>query len=127
MKGDKSMQRLRDFISGINEMLFGPSDWQVEESGASKMFTGSFLIYDRLGKIKLRSKGLIVVWPGLPAQVFIYDPPAFMKQHRHGSCLQLLRPNDNWFKLHFERPGRDFTEAYTYVEHFLTEAYVLTH
>lgn len=121
------MERFRDLVERIIETVVGPSDWEIKKNGASKVFTGNFLIYDRLGKIKLRLKGYIVVWQGLPAQVYLYNPPAFMKRHSHGSCLQLLRPNDNWFKLHFEKPSRDFAEAYTYVEHFLTEAYILTH
>jgi hypothetical protein len=127
MKGDRTMERFNNFIARTIETFTGPSDWQMEKKGASKEFTGNFLVYNSLGKIIFRLKGFIVVWQGLPAQVYLYDPPAFMKRHEHGSCLQLLRPNDNWFKLHFEKPATDFAEAYTYVEYLLTEAYNVTH
>jgi len=119
------MERLKEFAVRKLEGFIGPFDWKLARNGSSTTFTGNFLIYDRQGKIKLRIQGYIVEWKRLPAQVYIYNPPEFVKNHRHSSCLQLLRPNDLWFKLHFDRPARDFAVAYTYVEHFLTEAYHL--
>lgn len=120
------MERLREFAIRKLEGLIGPLDWQIARNGSSTTFRGMFLVYDRRGKIKLRIQGQIVEWGGLPAQVYIYNPPEFIKNHRHGACLQLLRPGDSWFKLHFERPACDFASAYSYVEHLLTEAYNLT-
>lgn len=117
------MGRFHEFIARVAELLIEPNDWQVEHSGNSTTFKGEFLVYDRTGRTRLRVSGQIVEWYGLPTQVFIYDPPIFVKDHPHGRCLQLLRPNDRWFKLHFEKPARNFPDAYTYVEHFLTEAY----
>ena len=114
-----------DFVGNLVETLAGPINWRVENNGTSTTFTGNFLVYDRAGAIKLRVPGQIVVWQRLPALVYLYNPPEFVKRHRHGSCLQLLRPNDLWFKLHFEKPPTDFASAYTFVEHFLTEAYNL--
>jgi hypothetical protein len=121
------MRSFREFALLALENLAGPLNWQVVSNGNSRTFTGSFLVYDREGSIIMRVKGQIVEWERNPAQVYLYDPPDFVKRHRHGSCLQLLRPNDNWFKLHFDRPAADFASAYTYVEHFLTEAYNLSH
>lgn len=119
------MERLKDFAVRKLEDFIGPFDWQLAKNGSSTTYTGNFLIYDSNGKIRLRIQGYIVEWSGLPAQVYIFNPPVFVKRHRHGSCLQLLRPNDNWFKLHFNKPAGDFASAYTYVEHFLNEAYNL--
>ncbi|MGI8640425.1 MAG: hypothetical protein ACR2MG_10840 [Pyrinomonadaceae bacterium] len=119
------MERLKEFAIRKLEGFIGPFDWKSTRNGSSTTFTGNFLIYDRQGKIKLRIQGYIVEWQRLPAQVYIYNPPEFVKNHRHGSCLQLLRPGESWFKLHFDKPAKDFASAYTYVEHFLTEAYNL--
>lgn len=110
------------------ESVAGPLDWQSEYSGSSEIFTGRFLVYDRYGVIRLWVKGRIVRrLEGCVSDIYLYDPPAFVNRHRHGRCLQLLTPNDKWFKLHFERPAANFAEAYPYVEHFLTEAYNQTH
>ena len=117
------MERLKEFAIRKLEDFIGPFNWKLAPNGSSTTFTGSFLVYDQTGKIKLRIQGYIVEWRGLPTQVYLYNPPEFIKRHRHSSCLQLLRPNVSWFKLHFDKPAADFTSAYTYVEHFLTEAY----
>ncbi len=117
------IKRFQEFFAGAIETFIGPFDWKTESGGASTTFKGNFLVYDRRGRVRLRVTGQIIQWTRLPVQVFLYDPPAFLKNHKHGSCLQLLRPNDKWFKLHFEKPAKDFTAAYTYVEYFLTEAY----
>ena len=116
---------LLNFIAKVAEVLTEPHNWQVEQNNNATTFKGNFLVYDVSGGIRYRIQGRIVEWRRLPAEVFLYNPPEFVKRHRHGSCLQLLRPNDNWFKLHFDKPARDFASAYTYVEHFLTEAYNL--
>lgn len=121
------MGRFLDFTASLMETLTGPIDWQIERNGRnSTTFRGDFLVYDRSGRIRLRVAGRIVEWRGMPAKVYLYNPPEFVKRHRHGSCLQMLRPNDLWFKLHFDKPATDFASAYTYVEYFLTEAYNLT-
>jgi hypothetical protein len=119
------MERLKDFAIRKLEGFIGPFNWQTAQNGSSTTFTGNFLVYDRVGKIRLRVQGYIIEWTRLPAEVYIYNPPEFVKNHRHGSCLQLLRPGENWFKLHFDKPATDFASAYTYVERFLTEAYNL--
>lgn len=119
------MEQFKEFAIRKLESFIGPFDWKSAQNGNSTTFTGNFLVFDQKGKIRLRVQGYIVEWKRLPAQVYIYNPPEFIKKHRHGSCLQLLHPNDNWFKLHFEKPATDFTSAYSYVEYFLTEAYNL--
>lgn len=117
------MGKLKDFIEKVSIVLTEPKDWKMERIGKVTTYKGNFLIYDRKGKIKLRIQGRIVQKRFFTSDVYLYNPPEFVKNHRHGSCLQLLRPNDNWFKLHFEKQAKDFRSAYTYVEHLLTEAY----
>lgn len=105
----------------------GPINWRRESVGGYVTFSGRFLIFDRHGAMRSFVIGKIVQRDRQIAEVYLYDPPHFIKNHRHGRCLQLLGPNCKWFKLHFEKPALDFAAAYTYVEHFLTEAYNLTH
>jgi hypothetical protein len=118
-------QRLREFWARTLETFMGPFDWETELKGASTTYKGNFLVYDRRGRIVFRIMGYIVQWSNLPAQVYLYDPPDFVRNHPHAPCLQLLRPNDKWFKFHFDQPARDFPGAYTYVEYFLTTAYFI--
>jgi hypothetical protein len=114
---------LLKFIIKVAGILTEPHNWRVEKKDNLTTFDGNFLVFDREGSIRHRVQGRIIERRRLPTEIYLYDPPPFVKRHRHASCLQLLRPNDSWFKLHFEKPAQDFTGAYTYVEHFLTEAY----
>jgi len=114
---------LSKLIKEIFDDSFGPSDWNIVRNRNATTLTGDFLVFDRRGRVRFRVSGRIVEWTRMPAEVYIYDPPAFAKKHRHGRCLQLLHPNDKWYKLHFQKPAADFRSAYSYVEHFLTEAY----
>jgi hypothetical protein len=117
------MGLVSELLRDIFEICIGPSDWMVERSQGAKILTGEFLVFDRRGRVRFRFPGRIVERTWMPAEVYIYNPPSFAKRHRHGRCLQLLHPNDRWYKLHFERPATDFQSAYSYVEYFLTEAY----
>lgn len=121
------MGRLTESILKLVETVAGPLDWKSEYRETGETFSGRFLVYDRRGTIKLGVRGRIVNEMGRVIGVYIFDPPQFVSRHKYGSCLQLLFPNDKWFKLHFERPAANFAEAYTYVEHFLTEAYIQSH
>jgi len=117
-------QYIRWWLSGIIWYLRGkpiPPEWQVEKSGTSIIYTGFFAVYDRGGIPRLTLQGRIVEWPGLPTDVYVYDPPVKLRQHKHGSCLQLLRPGDAWFKLHWQKPARTFTQSCAYIEQLLTE------
>lgn len=98
-----------------------PPDWKVEQRGTSTTYSGFFTLYDRGGIPRLSLQGQIVEWSGLPTDVYVYDPPLKLRQHPHGRCLQLLRPGDAWFKLHWQKPARSFTETCAYVEQLLAE------
>jgi hypothetical protein len=120
------MGKFTDNILRLLENVAGPLDWQREYDGSCESFSGRFLVYDRWGSIRMSVHGRIVLRGASTTDVYLYDPPQFVSSHKHGSCLQLLTPHDRWFKLHFEKPAANFTEAYTYVEHLLTEAYNFT-
>lgn len=112
-------------LVSLVETVAGPIDWRLERVGHCNTFSGRFLVCDRRGAVRLYVRGRIVQRGRRIAEVYLYDPPQFVNRHKHGRCMQLLTPNEKWFKLHFEKPAGDFAEAYTYVEHLLTEAYNL--
>lgn len=99
--------------------------WNKRIEGLQTVYEGFFRVYDQRGKPKMKVQGRIVVWNTFPAEVYLYDPPSFLIRHKHGSCLQLLKPNDKWFKLHFQSLPKDFVSAYGYVEQMLSEGYCL--
>lgn len=109
------------------ESVAGPLDWIEDRSRGYRAFRGRFLIYDRAGELRDYVRGEIVFRNGRTAEVYIFDPPLYLNKHRHGRCMQLLTPDSKWFKLHFEKPAHSFGDAYTFVEHLLTEAFNLTH
>ena len=84
--------------------------------GGRKLLQGQDFV---LGQIALRNQRT--------AEVYLYDPPLYIGKHWHGRCMQLLTPGGKWFRLHFEKPATSFGDAYTFVEHMLTEAFNLTH
>lgn len=117
------------FLNGVVAFLegqMGPTEWRVEGCNDQTIFNGYYLVFDRQGHIRQRVQGRIVQRIDHPADVYIYDPPPFVKAHPHGRCIQLLSPGAKWFKLHFEKPAYDFPSAYNCVENLLTEAYRLT-
>ncbi|MFQ5854605.1 MAG: hypothetical protein ACE5LU_03025 [Anaerolineae bacterium] len=50
---------------------------------------------------------------------FVYRLIKFAKARR---MLFLVAPGSSWFKLHWERPARDFDASRAYVEQILDEA-----
>ena len=74
------------------------------------------------GAVIARYPGWIVEWPGLPADVYIDNPPLELRKHEHGSCFQLAKPNSSRFKLHWRRAARSFDEALTYMQQLLDES-----
>jgi hypothetical protein len=109
------------------ENLAGPFDWSLDDRGGYEAFEGRFLIYDRSGSVRDYVRGRIAFRDRQTAEVYLFDPPVYIAEHRHGRCIQLLEPASKWFKLHFEKPPTTFRDAYTFVEHMLTEAFNLTH
>lgn len=101
--------------------------WNKKVDRLKIIYEGFFRVYDRYGKPRMKVQGRIVIWNTFPTEVYLYDPPTFLTRHKHGSCLQLLKPNDKWFKLHFELVPKDFISAYGYVEQMLSEGYYLNY
>ena len=96
--------------------------WIVRAQPDHREYHGTFMLFDGRGNARLHVRGVVVEWPGLPVEVFVQDPPLRLRLHRHGRCLQLLTPNGNWFKLHWQRPARSFDQARAYVEQLLDES-----
>jgi hypothetical protein len=120
----KILHQLQSFMGFLYWYCQGkpnPPEWEVNEQGPSTVYTGFFAVRDCWGRVHLSVRGRVVEWSGLPTDVYLYDPPLSLRKHSHGSCLQLLRPGESWFKLHWQRPARDFGTTCAYVEQLLHE------
>jgi hypothetical protein len=62
-----------------------------------------------------------VIQNGAGIGAYIADPPAEMRRHRHGACLQLV--SAPWFRLHWQRAPKDLDGALLYVERMLDESF----
>ena len=63
---------------------------------------------------------VLVMGDGPPLSVPIADPPAEVKKHRHGACLQLVEAP--WFLLHWNRPPHTLDDGLLYMERMLDES-----
>ena len=113
--GDKGI------VHGRGEPVTAPA-WHVEHRDNCTVYRGPFVIYSARGQLLWQVWGRIVEWPGLPAEVYSCDPPSELRQHLKGPCLQRMGPGSSWFKLHWEKPARDFDSSRAYVEQLLDEA-----
>jgi hypothetical protein len=94
-------------------------EWRAEYRRSSIVFSGDFAVYRPGGVALCRFPGRIVVWPGQPTDVYIYNPPAEIRSLPEGPCFQLVSPGEMWFKLHWERPACTFEESRAHVERIL--------
>ena len=113
-------------LSGVQKpgaILCSPTalEWKIERRSNSIVYTGDYIIYRPGGVALCRLPGRIVEWPGLPTDVYIYDPPPEIRRLSEGPCLQLVTPGGSWFKLHWEKPGRTFEESRAHVERMLSQ------
>jgi hypothetical protein len=120
------------FFEKLQRWLAGPAGarvcpgaapaWQVEQRPGCRVYSGFYAVHDGSGRLIARVAGRVVERPGLPAEVFVRDPPEQLRRHPKGHCLQLAEPGGAWFKVHWERPARDADAGRAYAEQFLAEA-----
>ncbi len=103
-------------------LRMGRPRWRTVVTDRKTTYSGEYAVWDPARGRAVRVKGRIVQWSGLGTDVYVYDPPEILRRHTHGPCLQLVRPDDKWFYLHWNRPCRTFTESKEYVEQMLWEA-----
>lgn len=70
-------------------------------------------------------RGLVCEYPGLPLEVYLFDPPLVLRRHPHGSCLQLVSPKTRMFRLHWANPPKSFEQSRAFVEQMMWEARML--
>src|SRR5262249_10836925 len=99
------------------------AQWEVEEQDCCRIYRGKFVIYGAPGQAVCCVPARIIEWPGLPTDVYLRNPPCELRRHAKGPCLQLVSPDGPWFKLHWEKPARDFGDSRAYVEQLLDEAF----
>src|ERR1051325_8840486 len=98
-------------------------EWAAENQEHCRIYRGNFVISDSNGRLVRGFSGRIVEWPGLPTDVYLRDPPVELRRHVKGPCLQLVSQEGPWFKLHWEKPARNFDESRAYVERLLGESF----
>jgi hypothetical protein len=93
--------------------------WEQQGSGNRVELIGQYRVFDRRRR-SWRSFDGRIVQQGRSITTYIADPPAEIKQHRHGACLQLVeRP---WFLLHWTRPPHSVDDGLLYMERMLDES-----
>lgn len=96
-------------------------EWKAEVQGNATVYTGEYAVFRQGGVLLFQIPGKIVVWPNLPTDVYIYDPPSEIRQLPEGPCFQLLSPGGLWFMLHWEIPACTFEESRAHVERILNQ------
>ena len=51
--------------------------WDVLHRQNYTEYSGEFILFGKKGNILYRIPGKIVIWPGLPTDVFIFNPPRY--------------------------------------------------
>jgi hypothetical protein len=99
--------------------------WTVTRERNRRSFAGLFHAHDSQWKRPMLVRGLVHEYPGLPAEVYLFDPPPLLRRHPHGSCLQLVSPSTRLFRLHWTKPPRTFEQSRAFVEQMMWEARML--
>ena len=97
--------------------------WETIRHANYEEHYGFFVTRDSNGRVQCSLAGRIVERSNGSVSVFVRDPPERLRQHRHGPCLQLVSPNDRWFRLHWEKPPKGAEASRVYVEAMLAEAF----
>lgn len=93
--------------------------WERRGSGDRVELVGQYRIFDRRRQTWRAFHGRLVQ-QGRAIATYIADPPAEVKQHRHGSCLQLVKAP--WFLLFWNRPPNTLDDGLLYMERMLDES-----
>lgn len=100
--------------------------WRSEQHGPDTVHTGYYWAWD-LGQLRrVAVPGRIVVRDGHVAGVFVGHPPDWLRRHPKGSCLQLLAPGSEWFRMHWNRGPLLMETARAYMNDMIAEALQLS-
>ncbi len=80
-------------LQGGRESAAVPT-WNVEHRDNCTVYTGAFAIYNARGRLLQQVQGRVVEWPGLPAEVYLCNPPPALRRHRHGQEPQRARSSE---------------------------------
>lgn len=95
----------------------GPGGWTRDAEGERVGWEGVIGGSDSTDSTALRVR--ITEGRG-GADIYVHDPPAGLRGHPAGPCLQLLAPPEaRWFRLHFKRPPADAWSAYLFLNGML--------
>lgn len=93
--------------------------WRQRNADDGLELVGCYRVFDR-SRGRWREFGGRLVQTGTEIAAYIADPPAEMRRHRHGACLQLV--DGNWFRLHWQRSPKNLDDALLYLERMLDES-----
>lgn len=93
--------------------------WRRMTAGDTVEVRGQYRVYDRRHGRWLHFDGYLVQQNSQIA-AYIADPPAALRHHQHGSCLQLLKAP--WFRLHWRKQPKNLDDALLYMERMLDES-----
>jgi hypothetical protein len=93
--------------------------WEQRGSGDRLELVGQYRVFDRRRQAWRAFHGRLFQ-QGRTIATYIADPPAEVKQHRHGACLQLVEAP--WFLLHWNRPPHTLDDGLLYMERMLDES-----
>ena len=96
-------------------------NWKVDQHFDFCIYLGMYIVFRSGGYILYQTPGKIVVYPQRPTDVYIYNPPPKVRRLPQGPCLQLVSPQNIWFKLHWDRPAYTFEESCAYIESLLNQ------
>jgi hypothetical protein len=115
------LRRLCSYL-GLRQVAVPDDPWSISRADGSVVYDGFIRARGPYGR-RVAVQARIVEWAGLPTEVFLHDPPGWLRQHPHGPCLQLMfPPQSRWFTLHFTRPPTDAESARAYVHQMIAEA-----
>jgi hypothetical protein len=93
--------------------------WRHKETGGRTEVSGPYRVFDRRQRAWREFAGHLISESGR-VSAYIADPPAEMKGHRHGPCLQFVQ--HPWFRLHWSTEPRSLDDALLYMERMLDES-----
>jgi len=96
--------------------------WTRRDEPGREIYTGEYTVFDRQRRAWRRFNGR-VIHDNRRIATYIEDPPAEVRHHPHGACLQLVE--GRWFYLHWSQAPKNVDDAVLYMERMLDESFSL--
>lgn len=94
--------------------------WSKETNKGTAVKSGPYRVYDRI-KGSWREFDGCIREDGRKTAVYIYEPPAGVRQHPKGACLMLTK-TPPWFYMNWHVAAKNVDDSILYVETVLWES-----